>query len=213
MVAIAIFSANPMLRRSLEQLPREDPAICLAGIVESPPALLRLAEKHHIDVVLATDAPGRELFVEWQIRYELTAWVVFLSSADEQSSLDALGAGASAILPRSADLTEIVAAIRAVTNGLVVFHREHLPSSLLSKETFSVERANKTFNGDLRLTVREIEVLTAMADGTSNKEIARRLGISVHTVKFHVAAVLEKLDADTRTHAVIKAAQLGIVML
>jgi len=47
----------------------------------------------------------------------------------------------------------------------------------------------------------------------TNKAIARRLGISFHTVKFHVAAILEKLDADTRTEAVMKAAQLGIVML
>jgi len=52
-----------------------------------------------------------------------------------------------------------------------------------------------------------------MADGVTNKAIARRLGISFYTVKFHVAAILEKLDADTRTEAVMKAAQLGIVML
>ena len=64
-----------------------------------------------------------------------------------------------------------------------------------------------------RLSIREIAVLTAMADGLSNKEIARRLGISFHTVKFHVASILEKLEADTRTEAVIKAAQLGLVML
>jgi DNA-binding NarL/FixJ family response regulator len=64
-----------------------------------------------------------------------------------------------------------------------------------------------------RLTRRELEVLAAMADGASNKAIARRLGISLHTVKFHVAAILAKLDADSRTEAVAKAAQLGLVML
>ena len=68
-------------------------------------------------------------------------------------------------------------------------------------------------DGNAQLTARELEVLTAMADGVTNKAIARRLGISFHTVKFHVAAILEKLDADTRTEAVMKAAQLGIVML
>src|ERR1700730_1159392 len=68
-------------------------------------------------------------------------------------------------------------------------------------------------DGNAQLTARELEVLTAMADGATNKAIARRLGISFHTVKFHVAAILEKLDADTRTEAVMKAAQLGIVML
>jgi DNA-binding NarL/FixJ family response regulator len=64
-----------------------------------------------------------------------------------------------------------------------------------------------------RLTPRELEVLGAMADGASNKTIARRLGISFHTAKFHVAAILTKLDADSRTEAVAKAAQTGLVML
>ena len=68
-------------------------------------------------------------------------------------------------------------------------------------------------DGNPRLTAREIEVLAAMADGASNKEIARRLNISFHTVKFHVAAILDKLEADSRTEAVVKASQLGIVML
>jgi DNA-binding NarL/FixJ family response regulator len=63
------------------------------------------------------------------------------------------------------------------------------------------------------LTSRELEVLAAMADGASNKAIARRLGISFHTAKFHVAAILAKLDADSRTEAVARAAHLGLVML
>jgi DNA-binding NarL/FixJ family response regulator len=63
------------------------------------------------------------------------------------------------------------------------------------------------------LTPREIEVLAAMADGASNKMIARRLGISFHTVKFHVASILAKLDADSRTEAVAQGARLGLVML
>jgi DNA-binding NarL/FixJ family response regulator len=68
-------------------------------------------------------------------------------------------------------------------------------------------------NAHACLTRRELDVLAAMADGASNKVIARRLGISFHTAKFHVAAILAKLDADSRTEAVTKAAQLGLVML
>ena len=63
------------------------------------------------------------------------------------------------------------------------------------------------------LTPREREVLALLAEGASNKAIARRLGISFHTAKFHVAGILAKLDADSRTEAVTKAAQLGLVML
>jgi len=63
------------------------------------------------------------------------------------------------------------------------------------------------------LTPREIEVLNLMAEGASNKTIARRLEISVHTVKFHVGSLLDKLDAAGRTDAVAQAARLGVINL
>jgi DNA-binding NarL/FixJ family response regulator len=195
-----------MLRGTLEQLPREDPAISVAGIADSPSALLELAKTHHIDVVLAETPPGE--MTDWQVRRQQTAWVLILDRVDEETSLDELRAGASAILLRTADRREIVTAIRAVTNGLVVFQRQLL-AALLNAEPLLNEQLNTSND----LTPRELEVLTAMADGATNKTISRRLGISFHTVKFHVAAILEKLDADTRTEAVMKAAQLGIVML
>ncbi len=63
------------------------------------------------------------------------------------------------------------------------------------------------------LTPREVEVLTLLAEGASNKAIARRLGISVHTAKFHVGQLLDKLDAIGRTDAVAHAARLGVIHL
>jgi DNA-binding CsgD family transcriptional regulator len=63
------------------------------------------------------------------------------------------------------------------------------------------------------LTPREIEVLSLLAEGASNKAIARRLGISVHTAKFHVGSLLDKLDAVGRTDAVAHAARLGVIQL
>jgi DNA-binding NarL/FixJ family response regulator len=133
---------------------------------------------------------------------------------DGRAAADVLAAGASAILPSSTDLAEIIATIRMVAKGLAVVQRQLLAAALLSGAEIS--------NGNLReadedhhprLSKREIAVLTAITDGLSNKEIARRLGISFHTVKFHVASILEKLEVDTRTEAVFKAVQLGIVML
>ena len=66
---------------------------------------------------------------------------------------------------------------------------------------------------DMPLTPREQEVLTLLAEGASNKTIARRLGISVHTAKFHVGSLLEKFDATGRTDAVAHAARLGVLHL
>jgi DNA-binding CsgD family transcriptional regulator len=67
--------------------------------------------------------------------------------------------------------------------------------------------------GDVPLTPRELEVLTLLAEGLSNKAIARRLGISVHTAKFHVGALMDKLDAIGRTDAVAHAVRRGVIHL
>ena len=66
---------------------------------------------------------------------------------------------------------------------------------------------------EIDLTPRERDVLLLMAEGASNKAIARRLGISVHTAKFHVGSLLDKLDATGRTDAVAHAARLGVINL
>jgi DNA-binding CsgD family transcriptional regulator len=66
---------------------------------------------------------------------------------------------------------------------------------------------------DFQLTAREHDVLALLAEGCSNKEIARTLGISVHTAKFHVGSLLDKLDATGRTDAVAHAARRGIIEL
>jgi DNA-binding NarL/FixJ family response regulator len=63
------------------------------------------------------------------------------------------------------------------------------------------------------LTPRELDVLTLLAEGASNKTIAKQLGISVHTAKFHVSSLLEKLDATGRTDAVAHAARRGVINL
>jgi len=68
-------------------------------------------------------------------------------------------------------------------------------------------------NGEIGLTPRELEVLGLLSEGGSNKAIARRLGISVHAAKFHVASLLDKLDAAGRTDAVTHAARLGVINL
>ena len=100
---------------------------------------------------------------------------------------------------------------RSLEEQLVVLPSEFLPT--LAGAALAYRPLDGNGAGGARLTPRELEVLTAMANGASNKAIARRLGISFHTAKFHVAAILAKLNADSRTEAVTRAAQLGLVML
>src|SRR6516164_4674405 len=137
--------------------------------------------------------------------------VILLDGTDSEDIVRALSAGARAVLDRSASRNEIIAAVKAVSAGLVVVAPQLL-ARLFNEAPFADELF-KASAGRARLTRRELEVLAAMADGASNKAIARRLGISFHTAKFHVAAILAKLDADSRTEAVAKAAQVGLVML
>ncbi len=211
MTTIAIYSADPVLRCSLEQLLRGDPAMTVVGVADNPSAMLRLIDQNHVDAVLA-DSPPREQLADWRNRQADTAFVVLIDGYSDEDSLDALHAGARGILPRSAERNEIAVAVKAVTNGLAVLPRELLPTLLNGgSEADELLDSNDAFR--TRLTPRELEVLAAMADGASNKAIARRLGISFHTAKFHVAAILDKLNADSRTEAVMRAAQLGLVML
>jgi DNA-binding CsgD family transcriptional regulator len=77
----------------------------------------------------------------------------------------------------------------------------------------SSHRAERPAEQDTALTPREIQVLALLAEGASNKSIALRLGISVHTVKFHVASLLDKFEAIGRTDAVTQAVRLGVIQL
>jgi DNA-binding NarL/FixJ family response regulator len=210
MVAVAIFSTDPVLRRNLERLPHDDSAVALVGIVDHPSSVPELLNQDHVDVLVA-DAPTQELLAEYRGRPNRIA-LVFCSMGWTRDSVRALNAGARAVLHRSSSRNEIIAAIKAITSGLAV-----LPPELLATLLHGTPPADDVLKGNdagrSQLTRRELEVLAAMADGASNKAIARRLGISFHTAKFHVAAILAKLDADSRTEAVAKAAQAGLVML
>jgi DNA-binding NarL/FixJ family response regulator len=209
-IAVAVCSADRALRARLERLVGADASFRVVGVVGDPATLDRLMEKHRVDVAVVQAAAVDQLR-RWTHRYRDTAFVAVVDDAAE-AGIDALRAGARALLSRAAADADIVITVKAAARGLCV-----LPHGLLRGLQTAAPIADDPLRsaaaGEGPLTSRELEVLAAMADGASNKAIARRLGISFHTVKFHVAAILVKLDADSRTEAVTKAAQLGLVML
>jgi DNA-binding NarL/FixJ family response regulator len=224
MAAVAIHSADSTTRDRLARQLRDSSGTTIAGMVEDFHALARLIAHARVDVVLA-DAPPREQLKDWHARHPGLPVVALVDGTDLvdgagldgagldgaglDRALDLLHAGASAILPRSAAQNEIAAAI----NGFAILPRDILETLLDPTSPDADEPLHGEAGVTISLTPRELDVLAAMADGASNKAIARRLGISFHTAKFHVAAILAKLDADSRTEAVTKAAHLGLVML
>ena len=134
--------------------------------------------------------------------------VPVLAMLDGALAGDALLAGASGVLPAGVDEERLGAALRVLGHGLAVLTREELgrmlaPDPVAAAADLPVER----------LTGRESEVLQLLAQGLTNAEIALRLHISAHTVKFHVGAVLGKLGARSRAEAVARAARLGWIVV
>jgi DNA-binding NarL/FixJ family response regulator len=126
---------------------------------------------------------------------------------DETEAAEAWAAGARGLLLRTAPAQNLAAALAAVAQGLAVidpaFAAGLLPAARDQSPAQPIEE----------LTPRELQVLRLMAEGQSNKAIARGLGISEHTVKFHVNAILGKLNVQSRTQAVVHATRLGLILL
>ncbi len=127
---------------------------------------------------------------------------------DVESAAAVWRLGVRNIIDRSHGMLEeeLPAAIAATAAGLVVLAPSFARTLSLGDAPVETEPA-------IDLTPREIEVLTLLAEGLTNKAIAHQLTISDHTVKFHVNAILTKLDAQSRTDAVVRATRLGLISL
>jgi two-component system nitrate/nitrite response regulator NarL len=124
---------------------------------------------------------------------------------DESSARALLAAGVAGAVLRASDPATVCAALSAAAHGLTV-----------SERTFHRLRPRAEARAAAALgdfTPREREVLALLSEGLPNRAIAERLGISRHTVKFHVNALLQKLGVPRRTEAVVRAARLGLVVL
>lgn len=127
--------------------------------------------------------------------------------ADDAWATTAWTAGARGLLRRTATVEAMAASLEAVAQGLVVLD----PG--LATALFSAPPPTPTAPPLEAITPREREVLQLLAEGLPNKAIAQRLSISEHTVKYHVNALLGKLNAQSRTEAVVRATRLGLILL
>lgn len=140
---------------------------------------------------------------------ELGAAVVLLTDNAEGGWVgQLLSAGARSVLRRDCSGRQLAAAVQAAAAGLTALEPETVQAlSRPPLETIELEP------GEEELTPRETEVLRMMTAGLSNREIASALGISEHTVKFHITSIFGKLDTSSRTEAVTEGIRRGLVLL
>jgi DNA-binding NarL/FixJ family response regulator len=213
-VRVLIVADDPLARAGLAALLAAQPGCVVVGQVGEEAHLPAARQVYRPDVVLwdvgwdrapstSTPAVAGLEHLEELAEAGLPAVVLL---ADEAQAAEARLAGARGLFLRDTGAERLAAALAAVAQGLVV-----LDPSLAASLLASRDPSSSTLVEDL--TPREQEVLRLLAEGLPNKAIALRLGISEHTVKFHVNAVLGKLGAQSRTEAVVRATRLGLILL
>ena len=191
MIRVLITAPSAIIRAGLESLVRSSPAL---ELVSSDP-----------DVILADleypqeEGPPSELLAT-------AAVVLLVSHPSGPWTIEALRSGVRAVLPRDVSASEMIAAIEAAAAGLTVLHPTDLQALLPAQRPISTDSGEA-------FTPRELEVFAMLAEGAGNKTIAWKLGISEHTVKFHVASIMSKLNATSRTEAVAIGIRRGLIML
>jgi two-component system, NarL family, response regulator YdfI len=211
-IRVFIVAASPLIRAGLQSM-LADSRVDIVGSASDLESISGQFVDAEPDVVLfdATadtqeESPNTLEHAEIAREYP----VVVLSEQIKSSSLsDALRAGVRAVLPRDVTPEQLLATLEAAVAGLVVVHPSEL-NAVLPAAVSSSAPVDELLEP---LTRREREVLQMLASGLANKEIAARLAISDHTVKFHVASILGKLGASTRTEAVSVGIRRGLVLL
>jgi DNA-binding NarL/FixJ family response regulator len=207
---VLVVSANPLARGGL--------ALLLSGIdgmksvgssgVEEAASL---AAQLLPDAVLldVADGESEDLDAIARLSTAQPGLPIVALAAEPMALPQALSFGASALLPAGVDSATLAAALQSAVQGLASIPRRDLAAILPQEER--IEAALKAPVESL--THRELEVLQQMAHGLTNRQIAKRLQISEHTVKFHAAAILGKLNARSRAEAVARSIGLGWILV
>jgi len=204
-----VIAASVMVRAGLEALVREDSRFQLvsASNHDRVPHSREATSGIIADVVLAESAFESAARV---IASAAGSPIVLITDELSRSDLRRLlQSGVRAVLGREAAQHEILAALEAVSTGLTALAPEQI--DLLLPSAAENDESEPWLHE--ALTAREAEVLTMLAEGASNKEIASKLNISEHTAKFHVSSILAKLGASSRTEAVSRGVRQGLIVI
>jgi DNA-binding NarL/FixJ family response regulator len=209
LIRVLVWAKSAITRAGLEAIVRADSRFEIAENPHRSADLLSAMRESAPDAVLV-DTSGTSITRAPTSGPSAPVVVALVDSIRRADILRAVQSGARAVLWRESHPGEITAALEAAHDGLIVFSPEILEMLLPAPSELAGP-------GDLPpgepLTAREIDVLSLLAEGAGNKEIAARLHISEHTVKFHVSSILGKLGAATRTEAVTRGYKEGLILM
>jgi len=203
MVDLWIMKFSAARREWLSKAVSSEPEIRIAGTAATFPFLQSLMSETSADISLIDlqpEMPAGTTRAWLNELLEVTSIVLLVPEPDPAVVNQIRRAGVGGFLQSNASSEQIVQAIKSVASGLMVFDRALAPQS---PDDELLEQ----------LTSRENEVLRLLADGLGNKEIAVKLSISEHTIKFHIHSILGKLGAASRTEAVTRGLRRGIIEL
>jgi DNA-binding NarL/FixJ family response regulator len=203
MIQVAIMAAQESRRHWLEQRLRSELSLNVVGVVPTFALVRSLIHESLVDVVVV-DAPelDSEIARDWLAELLETLPVVLLCAAPDSWAYNQMvRVERGAILSSESSSEQITHAARAASAGLLVFDGAVVP------------RPDPGDELGADLTPRELQVLRLLAEGLANRDIADRLNISEHTIKFHIGSILGKLQASSRTEAVTRGLRSGLIEL
>jgi len=214
-IRVLLADDHPSFREGLERLLREEADVEVVGQASDGQEAVAMARDLHPDVVILDVSMPKLNGVEAtkQIKEACPDTSILILSAYDNNPyvLSAIEYGADGYLLKSARYQEVITAIRAVQGGGKVL------DSAVADKVFSQLSRGKTDAGTIKdpqqLHPRELEVLKVAAKGLSNKEISMELSISVFTVQTHMVNILQKLGANSRTEAVLRALKEGWIAM
>jgi NarL family two-component system response regulator YdfI len=211
-IRVFLIAASPLARAALQNRLKAQ-SVKIVGTAASVDTVGSDLSDSQADVLLVdASSESHEAVIESLTESDLAEEipvVVLTEASAPAASARALQAGIRALLPSEVSTDQLAAALQAAAAGLVILHPTEIPAAFPAAAPASQPLADLPEP----LTRREREVLQMLAAGLANKEIAARLHISDHTAKFHVAAILGKLGAITRTEAVALGIRRGLVLL
>jgi DNA-binding NarL/FixJ family response regulator len=203
---------HAVVRKGIREFLEEDGDIVVAAEAADGEEAKALIAQHQPDVAILDirmpKATGIEV-TRWVRGQQLAVGVLILTAYDDDPFvLAALQAGANGYVLKTAEADEIVAAVRAVYKG-----QSALDSVIAQKLMAHLAGTVQPVETVETLTPRELEVLELVARGLTNRSIGRMLSISDRTVQGHLANIFAKLQVNSRTEAVTKGLQLGLIHL